>query len=375
MIFAVLIISFCYIFLLIAFIAGFRRLEPTILTEKNCVHKFSIIIPFRNEASNLNVLIDSFARIDYPKSHFEILLINDESTDNYSEVLERKFVLYPTIRTTLIDSNKHSNAPKKDAIIKGIENAVHPWIVTTDADCEVPINWLHYFDQAIKDKDVNMLAGPVAFKSKNGFLFQVQHIHFSGLMGSGIGAFGLRKPFLNNGANLCYNKAHFFEVGGFKGQLDIAGGDDVLLMEKFLESAPAKVRFIKNRDATVLTQSAKSWSAFFRQQLRWAAKSKHYKNTFSKFVGIVVLLQNSLIVFLLALSLFNLNYWPYLLGSFIGKLLVDLILTANVFNFFNQTPNKFKQLIVSIFYPIFIVLVGVLSTFLRFSWKERKYKP
>lgn len=66
------------------------------------------------------------------------------------------------------------------------------------------------------------------------------------LMGSTIGSFGIKHPFLCNGANLCYHKKAFFEVEGFKDNDTIASGDDIFFNAKndksiFVKSALPKI--------------------------------------------------------------------------------------------------------------------------------------
>ena len=354
---------------------GFLRLKKPVLQKTTKTQGFSIIIPFRNEAENLEALLQSIALVNYHSDQFEVLLINDGSTDNFESILDAFVQQNSNLNIRLLDREMRSNAPKKDALLTGIKHAAFPWIVTTDADCTVPSNWLKYFNQAIDDNDAVMYAAPVKFKGGNGYLFLFQQLHFSGLLGCGIGAFGLGRPFLSNGANLCYNSNHFYKVGGFEQSLNIAGGDDIMLMEKFLASAPGKVKFIFHHEATVETLTANTWGEFFQQQLRWAAKSKHYKNSLSTFISWLVFLQNLGVLVLLGASLFNPIYWTYLLFCFFGKFLVDSLMISKVYNFFNLKRNLINQLLVSLTYPFFIVMVGILSQFLSFGWKERKFNP
>ena len=49
--------------------------------------EISIIIPARNERTNLPNLLNSLAQLDYPEDKYEIILINDHSTDGSREYL------------------------------------------------------------------------------------------------------------------------------------------------------------------------------------------------------------------------------------------------------------------------------------------------
>ena len=88
MIYIAILISSIYILSIITFIIGFDMVK--IVKNKNYSPKksFSIVIPFRNEAINLPVLLDSLSSLNYPTYLFEILFINDDSTDNFKIIIE-----------------------------------------------------------------------------------------------------------------------------------------------------------------------------------------------------------------------------------------------------------------------------------------------
>ena len=44
---------------------------------------FSIVVPFRNEAENLPLLLNSIEKLNYPTELFEVILVDDESQDKF----------------------------------------------------------------------------------------------------------------------------------------------------------------------------------------------------------------------------------------------------------------------------------------------------
>ena len=121
---------------------GFNRLPEFIPAKTQAQNNFTIIVAFRNEANNLPILLKSFSGLDFPVSKFEILLINDDSSDDYQKSIEQFIVENADIQIEVIQNTRKSASPKKDAIELAIEKAKNGWIVTTDADCEVPKKWL-----------------------------------------------------------------------------------------------------------------------------------------------------------------------------------------------------------------------------------------
>src|SRR5699024_8552851 len=117
----ILVFSFVFVsyflYLIFLFIV-FRRLSPshTQFLPTTC---FSIVIPFRNEAAHLPDLLTSISKLNYPESHFEVLLVNDNSED-ISEKIVLDFISKSILNMQLFQNIRKSDAPKKDALTTGI---------------------------------------------------------------------------------------------------------------------------------------------------------------------------------------------------------------------------------------------------------------
>jgi len=374
MIYILVFIAILYSILIIAFTFGFDKLQTVKNKKISPKNKFSIIIPFRNEAKNLPNLLASLYSLNYPFHLFEVFLINDNSSDNYLEVINGFTAKNGNVSIRILQGSKCTNSPKKEAINLGLKYANFNWIVTTDADCIVPKNWLQLFNQHIEEKNPSFISAPVKFIEQKTFLFHFQNLHFISLLGSTIGSFGIKKPFMCNGANLCYNKVAFNKVKGFEGNTKIASGDDIFLLEKMKIAFPTKVSYLKSEEAIVKTKAQSSWSSFFNQQIRWASKSTAYKSNFSKFVGITVFMLNFVLVISIFSTTISLLLWKYVLGIVLFKLLHDFILIVKTSIFIGATKSLKYYLIISLLYPFFIVIIGGLSLFKSYKWKGRVFK-
>lgn len=374
MIYISMLISIIYLALIFCFIIGFYKISLLKNIHKSPKNRFSIVIPFRNEAHNLPDLLQSLSAMKYPAELFEILLVNDDSEDNFNPIISAFKHQNPILNLSLSQNVRKTNSPKKDAINTAINMSNFEWIVTTDADCVVPKLWLQSLNQYILDEKPLFISAPVKFSAQNSFLHHFQQLNFTSLIGSTIGGFGIGSPFLCNGANLCYQKTTFFEVNGFEKNTNIASGDDIFLMEKMLKAFPKKVKFLKSAEAIVETNSENTWKLFINQQIRWASKSDSYTNLFAKFLGILVFLENFLLIVLGILSLLFPKIWIYLALVFAAKIIVDFILIAQTSVFLKSTKSLKYYLPVSVLYPFFIVYAGFLSTFKNYEWKGRNFK-
>jgi len=192
-------------------------------------------------------------------------------------------------------------------------------------------------------------------------------------MGATIGGFGIKKPFLCNGANLAYTKDVFEVVNGFKGNTDIASGDDIFLMEKVVKKYPKAVAYLKHPDAIVSTEPEATMSGLLAQRKRWAAKTSAYTNTFGKLVGAIVLLMNFSILAALFLSLFNVFTLKTVGYVFLIKFAIDLWIIQKASLFFNLKSHLKYYLFASVLYPFFNVYVALTSWFGGYAWKGRNF--
>ncbi|MFD0963151.1 glycosyltransferase [Pseudofulvibacter geojedonensis] len=354
-----------YCSLIIQFTKGFNKLSKH--NDKTLIYSsFSIIIPFRNEEDNLPELLSSIKEIKYPDKNYEIIFVNDNSSDRSVEIIQS----FSIKNSIIINNERLTKSPKKDAIQTAINLAKHDWILTTDADCFLPKTWLLCLNNYIQKYSPNMVAGPVKIASTNNFLQQFQAIDFLSMQGATIGGFGIQKPFMANGANLAYKKNIFTKINGFKSHSNIASGDDVFLLESFLNFNKEKVHFIKNKNALVTTKPLMSWKAIINQRIRWAAKTKHYNSSYTKIIGLLVFLTNLVMILFYYLSWFM----PILSIFIILKWIIDSILIFKTARLYEQNIYIPSYVFTLVIHPIFTIYIATLSFFKSYTWKERIFK-
>jgi cellulose synthase/poly-beta-1,6-N-acetylglucosamine synthase-like glycosyltransferase len=353
-----------YSLLILSFRFGFGKVKTSKAVLEKPSTCFSILIPFRNEEKALPQLLKSLNTINYPSDLYEIIFINDASEDNSVSVIKNSI---KNNNYQLINNIRTSNSPKKDALTHAIKQSKYPWIITTDADCVLPKNWLNSFASFIQENEVKFIAAPVAMQLEKGIWTHFQTHDFLALQGITIGAFGLRSPFLCNGANLCYKKTAFNAVNGFEGNTNLASGDDVFLLEKMNKKFPKQTAYLKDEQAIVTTFPVATFQDLKQQRIRWASKANAYKNSLAIFSGFTMLAMSLSLVY--SVLSFNLELFTLL---FISKFLIDLVLIYPTDMFFKQ-ENSLKTLIWSSFvYPFFTLYIGFLSLFKNYQWKGRK---
>lgn len=373
MIVFIIFITCCYLFLIGCFIYGFDKVPYFYYYEESLKNKFSVVIPFRNEAEHLPALLNTILNLKYPVSHFELIFVNDNSEDASVEIIE-KHLNNTSIDYKILQNKQCSKSPKKEAIKMAIEKAQYEWILTTDADCLLPKSWLECYNGFITKTSCHMVCGPVAYTHIHKFLDRFQAFDFLSLIGATIGGFGLKKPFLSNGANMAYRKTFFFHLNGFEGNTNIASGDDVFLLQKAIEKQPNAVVFLKAKEAIVLTKPQPNFASLKSQRVRWASKTTNYKNTFGKLTGLLVLLMNATLIASLVFTGVD-SMDAYTLVLVFGlKLTIDFVLLFKTASFFKQKQLFGSYLLCAFLYPFFSVYIATLSLFSNYKWKDRAYE-
>ena len=361
--FVILAIYFITIYLLIF---GFSRIKKYQKVDLKPQTSFTIIVPFRNEEDNLPKLLNSFTNLNYPTDLFEVILVDDSSKEKF-QVLGFRF------QVSVIDNIRISNSPKKDAISTAMQHVKTNWIITTDADCIVPANWLLTFDNYIQVNQVSMLAGAVSYECENSFLHHFQQLDLTSLQGATIGSFGLNKAFMCNGANFAYTKSLFEKLNGFDGNNKIASGDDVFLLQKAVEKFPKEVHYLKAEEAIVITKPTENWKSLFYQRVRWAAKTSSYKSSFGKSLGLIVFFGNLSFVIGFFFLLFGIWSYPIFVLFAFFKFIIDFVLLYITNQFLTKTRIK-SLFLSSLLYPFFSSAVALYSLFGGYEWKGRKFR-
>ena len=355
--------------------------------------KITVIIPARNEEDNIAACLDTVCKQSYPKEFFEVLVVDDFSTDGTAQVVKG----YATQGVKLISLKDFVadglNSYKKKAIEIAIAQASGELIVTTDADCLVQQNWLQTVAAFYEEKQPAFIAMPVGIRlaansKKNTpmgvFLQTFQALDFMTLQGITGASVYKKTHSMCNGANLAYTKKAFEEVGGFVGIDNIASGDDMLLMHKIYKAHPDKVLFLKSAAVIVQTEPVHSVKEFFNQRIRWASKADKYEDKRIFWVLVVVYFTNVILLVMPFISFLHFNtlsiihyplstmqLWLLLL---IIKTAVELIFLYPVATFFGKQKMLWIFPFFQPFHILYTVIAGWLGKFGSYSWKGRNVK-
>ena len=328
----------------------------------------SIIIAARNESENIIQCIQSILDNEIPENLYEIIIIDDHSTDDMLTIVQN--FQNDNIR---IIKQKEGVYGKKAALTLGISLAKFPIIICTDADSSVGKNWIETHTLAYQDHIVKFNTGIVLPEMNETILSKFQWLDFAATMAITANGIYRQSYFLANGANLSYQKHTFDQVKGFENNENLASGDDVFLANKIAAQYPESVSFLKSKNAIVHTKAEPNWSSFFAQRKRWATKSMQSGNSkvihiqsFVFFFSVVLM-----VGLILSITAFH-QALPAVLLALTLKMLTDYLFIDQLAIYFDN--KKVMRSFIPCFFIYFghIIISGYFALFPSdYSWKER----
>lgn len=292
----------------------------------NRIHSLSVIIASKNEAQNLKTNLISI--LNQIHSGFEVIVVDDQSTDNTFEIIRDLQELYQNLNYISVDKTQKSS--KKHALELGIDYAKNEYLVFTDADCKPISNeWLSELQKYFFSENCIVL-GYSPYKIEKGNLNKL--IRFETYQ-TALNYFSLAKigqAYMGVGRNLAYTKTIFYKLEGFISHKDMLSGDDDLFINKAsgryaIKSCIAPKTFVES-------QPKQSWKTWINQKRRHITTAPHYKPKHQLWLGSQFVVKY-LFWFLVIPSGFLFLFFDrfYLLISIFSVLIIKLLISKPVF--------------------------------------------
>jgi glycosyltransferase involved in cell wall biosynthesis len=313
------VVVFIQVFFYLYFFRRFAFLKQQRKTHKNL--PVSVIICAKNEVINLQKFLPSIIAQEYP--NFEIILINDASSDDTLDIMEHYASNYPFIKIVDVKQPEAFWGNKKYALTLGIKASKNECLLFTDADCK-PVSkyWISEMTSHFSDKKSIVLGYGKYSKIKRSILNKL--VRFETLM-TAVHYFSFAKsgiPYMGVGRNLAYTKKEFFEANGFINHIKIPSGDDDLFVNQIATKNNTAICF--TNDSFTISNPETSFNTWFRQKRRHVSTAKHYKPMHKILLASLYLSQ--LLFWILAILLFaTLFNWAIVLSLFSFRLIIQYV--------------------------------------------------
>jgi poly-beta-1,6-N-acetyl-D-glucosamine synthase len=238
------------------------------------IHGVSLIVCFKNEEENIRKYADRWLR-QFGIREWEIILVNDGSTDKSAAIIEEKAKTTGVNYTLInIDQTEKQGNGKKYALLKGVEQAQYDHLVFTDADCQPASSyWMKKMSDMLGRND--LIIGISPYKYKKGFLNAWICWEALYTLTQYIGMAGWGRAYMGVGRNMAVKKDLFLKHNDFDSHYHIPSGDDDIFVNKAARSG-VKVRVNFDREAYTYAEPVSSFGKYWKQKSRHNRSGKAY---------------------------------------------------------------------------------------------------
>lgn len=359
---AVLFIAYGFIHALI--IKGLRRLSYPVNTELQSV---SVIVAARNEEESIGRCLHALAKQNYPKDMYEIIVVNDRSTDGTADIVMNMRAKFPFIRLIGIERVSNGLPPKKNALDEGIRSAKHDLLLFTDADSYPSPQWLREVVKAFTP-EVGVVAGysPFEWKATASFAHRwgdrfLRYEELKNTIGAAAGV-GLDSAYMCTGRNFAYRRRVFEQVGGFNKIRQSVSGDDDLFIQLVQRETDWEIRYMTTPESVVVTEPPETLDEFVNQRKRHFSAGKYYPRTM-KLIFASAHAFNAVVLFTIIL-------FP-VAGLVVGaaKLAIDYFIVREGTLFFDNRELLPNIVPLEILFVLYNLIIGPLGYVGQFDWK------
>ena len=328
----------------------------------------SVVAAARNERESIAQCMVSLITQDYPSELYEIIIVDDRSSDGTAEIVESFAGGVSTVQLLKIKFVPKGISPKKNAVAHGIRHAKGEIILQTDADCIVPAGWISGVVGQFNPRTGAVL-GIAPYLPSRGMLNSfVRHEYLwnAGLM-AGSAALGM--PTHASARNLAFRKRLFEDVGGYGADASLSSGDDTLFVHRIRKLSETDISVSCARETHVLTRSPQTFSAFVRQRIRHMSTGRKFRLAHLLVATPVYGFHLSFFV-LAGLSLMSPIYMYTLLSVLAIKLATDAVAGERIARACGLSVQWRRFLINELLLVAYMAFMPIAGLFLSVVWKE-----
>ena len=363
-------LSLLYSVRMLSYLIAWKKSQRENGLPSRSISLVSVVIPFRNEDRFLPCLLDDLAEQDFPSEHYEVILVDDHSTDQSVIKTEEITKMHSNFHLYTLEGPGYG---KKHALQLGIQMAGGSMILTSDGDCRVGTGWIREMVREFSMPGVRMVLGAVLFEPVNGLFQMMQLLEFSSLIGTAAGAAGVGRPILCNAANMAFYREDYLQ---FLKDTDrqVTSGDDIFLMLWIKKRWHGSIRFAASRQTIVRTRPADSALGFFNQRIRWASKSRFYRDKDIIMTALLVYLVNACLLASCIAGFFRPSTFLLFISLLAVKSLTDFLFLSAVLKYYRLRKLLWLLIPLEIIYFVYVSVTGLLGQILPYTWKGRRVR-
>lgn len=326
------------------------------------LHELTVLIPFRNEAENLEALLKSI--LEQNKQPAKYIFINDHSTDNGLEIIDLK-LKSSGINYEILNLPEELIG-KKHALMAAAKMVQTEYLHTLDADVRFKPN---FFANLPKPNDAQMMILPVRMLGNNVLtkLMELEYGSFQILQA----AVPRNKPLMASGANLIVHHHTYLSTNNLSKHAHRSSGDDQYALAQFI-AADKKINTYFDSDLAVFTKTPENVKKLLTQRTRWMGNNTQGNDYRALLVSVFIFIVNMSFFWILIHGLLF-GFSGMALQITLSKILADFLMYFAWFKRNSTWHLTFYLPILSMVYPLY--LIALLSRYLSSGkqfWKMRE---
>lgn len=325
----------------------------------------SVIISARNEADNLLHYLPYILQQNYPE--YEVVVINDRSTDQTADVLldiQKEFAHLKIVTVTEYDRYKTG---KKFALTMGIKAAKYEHFLFTDADCKpATLHWITRMAANFNSSTQIVLGYSPYTRTRN---FLNPFIRFETLK-TAINYLSCAlkgDAYMGIGRNLAYTKSLFFGAKGFASHMHVMSGDDDLFVNQ--NATPTNNAIEIHPDTFTYSDAKTTLGSWFTQKKRHMGVGKLYQNSHRRMLSLDAI--SGFLFYVLFILFIILKFEPLLIaGVLLFRLLLQFLVYRRVFKKLDCGDLLWWLPFFDMIYYLYLNVFGLIGTFIKTTrWK------
>ncbi|MEX2014107.1 MAG: glycosyltransferase [Parcubacteria group bacterium] len=185
-------------------------------SDKDRINFISTIIPVYNDPIGIKVTLDSLIKQDYPRDRFELLVIDNNSSDNTREIVSEYVKKYAGKVFLLVEGKIQSSYAARN---RGIRAARGEHLAFLDSDMWADRNWFKIIAKSFEDPKIGYVGFNIRIHPSGKSLVGL----YNALTGFPIGTYMKESHFAGAGC-IAVRRSAFKKIGLFDYRM-ISGGD------------------------------------------------------------------------------------------------------------------------------------------------------
>jgi cellulose synthase/poly-beta-1,6-N-acetylglucosamine synthase-like glycosyltransferase len=357
------IIAVLYELKILLFYSGARRASRVSSSDE--LPDVTVIVAARNEEKNIDACVESLVALDYPEHLFSIVVVDDLSSDGTPERLASWQERYPALTVMRTEGSVHGLRGKANAIAQAIEQCSSEIIMTTDADCTVPPDWVRNTVRQY-DADTGCVCGFTLIRGTRPFA-AMQCVDWAYLLTIASAGIGWGKALSAVGNNMSFRRQAYIDVGGYR-DVGFSVTEDFILFKAIAYRSRWKVRYPVDPSTLVWSQPCADVRELFRQKKRWGRGGLDIHPVGFAIMSVGFLMNASLLL----LPFFGLPLWAWITGL-AAKALGDTLLLSYPFSRLGQQRLYRHIPLFELYYLLYVTILPFVAVFGgKVVWKGRK---